>query len=126
MLFWWFLFFCDLLIPVSMIFAGHWMEKHCAKRMSRFSGYRTARSMKNTQTWRFANKFCGRLWKKTGGVLTLLSVFVQLFFLKGTERELGIFSCILVFVQTVCMLLTILPVEKALKKEFDEYGGKRS
>ena len=57
--------------------------------------------------------------------MTLLSVFVQLFFLKGTETELGIFSCILVSVQMVCMLLTILPVEKALKKEFDEYGGKR-
>ena len=66
MWFWWFIFVCDLLIPIIMITAGNMMWKHAPKKINRIIGYRTARSMKNIDTWNFAQKHCGRLWWKIG------------------------------------------------------------
>ena len=51
MWFWWFMFICDLIIPVVMVIGGRMMWKHCPKHINGMSGYRTTRSMKNMDTW---------------------------------------------------------------------------
>lgn len=66
MWFWWFLFCCDLLVPVTMIVSGRIMWKHPPKNINGLMGYRTSRSMKNMDTWLFAHDYCGRLWWKIG------------------------------------------------------------
>lgn len=55
------LFICNLLIPVVVIVTGRIMWKHYPKNINGLVGYRTTRSMKNMDTWRFANEYCGRL-----------------------------------------------------------------
>ncbi len=120
--FWCFLFVCNLLIPVTMIIAGHMMQKHCPSKMNRISGYRTTRSMKNMDTWRFAHNYVGRLWWKVGWVLIIPTVLVQLPFTKSDANKVGILSIVIVSVQMLIMLLTIIPVEKALKKKFNDDG----
>lgn len=62
MWFWWFMFCCNLLIPAIFIFAGRMMWKHYPKEINDILGYRTKRSMKNIDTWKFAHEYCGRLW----------------------------------------------------------------
>lgn len=49
--FWIFMFCCDLLIPLVMIFAGRMMQYHPPREINFVLGYRTARSMKNRETW---------------------------------------------------------------------------
>ena len=105
------------------------MWKHCPPEMSSVSGYRTKRSRKNPDTWKFANDYAGRLWWKTGWILILPTVLVQLPFLGSNTNEVGILSLVIVFVQLLILLLTGIPVENALKKNFPDDGtvkaGKR-
>ncbi len=89
MWFWWFMFVCNLLIPVILIIAGRMMWKHCPKKINTVYGYRTRRSMKNMDTWRFAHNYCGKLWWKIGWVSLFPSVVVQIPFLKVVKMLLG-------------------------------------
>ena len=108
MWFWWFMLACDLLIPAIMILTGRMMWKHCPKKINGLLGYRTTRSMKNNDTWRFAHMHCGRLWWRVGWVLLLLSAAVHLPFYHSDPGTIGKF-----------------PTEHALKKTFRDDGTRR-
>ena len=122
---WWLLFVCNLLIPIIMILVGYWMWKHCSPNINLMFGYRTTRSMKNTDTWKFANDYVGRLWWKIGWVLIISTVLIQLPFMRSNTNEVGILYLVIIFIQTTIMLLTIIPVENALKKKFNDDGTVR-
>ena len=49
MWFWWYMFVCDLLVPLTMIICGKMMWKHPPAKINGMAGYRTARSMKNME-----------------------------------------------------------------------------
>ena len=66
MWFWWFIFCFNQLTPILMILGGQIMWKHSPKNINSIIGYRTSRSMKNIDTWLFAQKHCGKLWWKIG------------------------------------------------------------
>lgn len=125
MWFWWFMFVCDLLIPVLMIFAGRMMWKHTPKGINGIIGYRTSRSMKNMDTWRFAHDYCGRLWWKTGWILLVPSVLVHLPLIGRSEDAIGTVGGILCFFQCVVLVAAIFPTERALKKTFTKEGLRR-
>ena len=120
--FWIFLSICNLLIPATMLFFGNLFIKHPPKTINGVYGYRTKRSMKNMDTWIFAHQYCGRLWRKWGAVLlvpTLIVVAVSFFL---SEDGLSFVSIGLVSLQLAFLVGSIFPVEKALKRTFDEYG----
>lgn len=89
MCFWWFMLLCDLLIPTVMMLAGYMMRKHCPKQINRVVGYRTARSMKNMDTWKFAHDYCGRLWQRIGAFLLPLSVLIHIPFYRSDVKTIG-------------------------------------
>lgn len=89
MWFWWFMFVCDLLIPVFMIICGRMMWKHAPGNINGIIGYRTARSMKNIDTWRFAHDYCGRLWWKIGWGMLVPSAVIQLPFYSSSVNWIG-------------------------------------
>lgn len=60
------MFFCNILIPIIMIIAGYMMYKNPPKEINCIIGYRTRRSMKNKDSWKFAHDYGGRLWFKLG------------------------------------------------------------
>lgn len=123
--FWLFMFACSILIPATMIIAGYMMWKHCPRKINAIMGYRTKRSMKNMDTWKFAHDCCGRLWWRIGWIMAVPTVLAQLFFLKGGAEEIGKLSAAIVLMQLTVMLLSIIPVENALKKKFDKDGRAR-
>lgn len=122
MWFWWFMLICDLQIPFLMIFAGRMMWKHTPKNINGVIGYRTRRSMKNIDTWRFANYHCGKLWCKIGKIMLFPSTILHLPFYGRSVEATGIFGAILCTIQTIILLISIFPTEKALKKNFTEDG----
>lgn len=83
------------LIPFIMMLAGRMTWRHMPENINGVIGYRTSRSMKNMDTWKFADAYCGKLWYKTGKIL---------------------------FLPTIILIISILPTEKALKKNFTEEG----
>lgn len=115
---WWFMFFCNILIPVTLIVGGRIMWKHCPKEINGWVGYRTKRSMKNMDTWKFAHNYCGHLWWKIGWVIFFLSILVQIPFFHGTYKTIGLSGGIICIVQCIILLLSIFLTEKALKKTF--------
>ena len=116
---------CDLLVPVIMFVGGIIMSKNHPKQINGLLGYRTARSMQNMDTWRFAHEYCGKLWLKIGFVSLILTVLAHLPFSHSDEDMLGILSLVVMAVQIVVIIIPIFFTEKALKKTFNDDGTRR-
>lgn len=125
MWFWWFMFVCNLLIPVILIVVGRMMWKHCPKKINWVFGYRTSRSMKNMDTWQFAHKYCGKLWWKLGWLSLIPSIVVQIPFYNSSEEVIGIIGLIICIIQMVILIASAFPTEAALKNTFTDDGTRR-
>ncbi len=126
MWFWWFMLCCDLLVPVCMVLVGWMMWKHCPKNINGIMGYRTSMSMKNMDTWKFAHKYCGKLWWKIGWIMLVPSMIIHFPIYTASEDVIGIVGGVLVTIQMIVLIGSIFPTEKALKKEFNSDGTRRS
>lgn len=116
---------CDQLIIPIMILCGYLMKNHAPKEINSSCGYRSKRSMKNMDTWVFANQYCGRLWIRLGLGMLVPSVLIHIPFLHSSEGVLAALCVIVESVQIGVMLGSIYFVEKALKKNFDDHGHRR-
>ncbi|MCI9139799.1 MAG: SdpI family protein [Lachnospiraceae bacterium] len=118
MWFWWFMIICDLVIPILMIFTGRMMWKHTPKNINGIIGYRTRRSMKNMDTWKFAHHFCGKLWYKIGWIMFVLSIILHLSFYGHSTKVIGIFGVVISTIQVIILIVPIFLTECVLKKNF--------
>jgi len=100
------------------------MYKHTPKNINGIYGYRTKMSMINLETWKFAHDYCGRLWWKIGWILLIPSIVIQFLFINCNENIIGMVGGILCTVQVIILVASIIPVEKALKANFDSQGNK--
>ena len=123
-LFWLFCLAMDLLIPATMFFFGRRFLTNPPKTINGVYGYRTSRSMKNQQTWDFAHQVCGQVWMKAGKWMALPSVLAMLVVVGQDVGVVGTVCGVVTGVQCVVMLGTIVPVEQALKQNFDRFGRK--
>ena len=121
-----FIFVCNLIIPVIILFFGVKCRKHGPENINGIYGYRTSMSMKNKETWEFAHQYCGRLWIKLGLIILIISIIVSVLAFTSVDEVQGIIEVILVTIQTIALIVSIFPVEKALKKNFDENGNRRN
>ncbi|BBF42910.1 putative membrane protein [Lachnospiraceae bacterium KM106-2] len=118
-----FIIICDLLIPALMLGIGIMFSKKIPSNINGLVGYRTSMSMKNDDTWQFANQYCGKLWFRLGLIMTIFSALCCLVcYLLFSHQVLDIVSLILIALQTIGVVVSIAPVEKALRKTFDEDG----
>lgn len=122
--FWIFMAVVSLFIPIIMVIFGKLFLKAAPKDINGIYGYRTAMSMKNRDTWEFAHKYCGKVWFYAGLVLLPLN-FIPLIFVIGKGTDLiGAVGTVFCLIDTAVMLLSIIPTEKALKKNFDSDGNR--
>ncbi len=122
MWFWWFAFGCDVLIPLMMILFGRMMWKRCPSKINSWYGYRTVRSMKNMDTWKFAHEHFGKQWWKIGWMILLPSVLILLPVYKAAETTIAVSFLVVMMVQTVFLLYPIFKTERALKEKFNDDG----
>lgn len=120
MWFWWFMFFCNLLIPALLIISGRMMWKNCPKKINGIIGYRTSYSMKNMDTWKFAHDYCGRLWWKIGWIMLFISILIQIPFFYCNENCIGVVCGVICTIQCIILIVSIFLTENALKKTFFE------
>lgn len=119
------MFISDLLIPILMIVGGNMMWKHAPKKINGVIGYRTARSMKNIDTWKFAQDYCGRLWRKIGWAILIPSAAIHFPFYYSSEDTVGTVGAILCTIQCVVLVASIFPTERALKRAFTDEGVRK-
>lgn len=122
----WFLMLgCNLLLPIILLIAGFWSARGGAKRINHFLGYRTSTSMKNQETWEFAQVYSGKVMWKLGLISLVTAVVTMLCVLRASEDTICIVGLVLLYVMVVPLLLVIPLTEKALHKTFDQDGEKR-
>ena len=120
----WFLLLCDLIVPAVVLAAGCCMRLRPPRHPNGLVGYRTARSEQNQDTWDFAQRYCGKLWQKLGALLAL-SVLAALASARAGEKTATILTLALLALQILAVLGSIAPVERALRRTFDENGNRR-
>lgn len=125
MWFWWFILICDLLVPILMIGSGRMMWKHPPKNINGIMGYRTTRSMKNMDTWKYAHNYCGQLWWNIGWIILMPSIIVHIPFYNSSESKIGILSCILCSIQCIILIIPVFLTERTLKRTFTDEGMRR-
>ena len=124
-LFWLFILAMEMLIPGSMVLLGRSLADNPPGEINGGYGYRTTRSMKNRETWEFAQRYSGQFWYRIGWpVLAVSLLWMALLFGRevDTVAHLGL---LLTSLQMVPFLAVIPATERALKRKFDDFGRKR-
>ena len=120
-----FMLICSLAIPLTMIGFGRLFLRKPPRSVNGAFGYRTARSMKNRDTWEFAHRYCGRVWQHCGWAL--LGVAIPVMAAAGNDvSRISALGGGLCLVQLAVLVGSILPTERALKRTFDEHGRRRN
>jgi len=123
--FWIFMLIMVLLIPLTMLGFGRLFMKRAPKDINFVFGYRTEMSMKNRETWEFAHNHCGKLWILIGLIMLPVSAgFMFLALGKGADT-VGTLGGWLCMAQCAVLVFSIIPTERALKKNFDSSGNRK-
>ena len=119
--FWIFMAAMAALIPLTMRLLGARFEKKPPQRNSIF-GYKTTMSVKNDDTWDFAQRYIGRLWRIWGLVTLFVSLLVMFVLLNRDMPTVGYAALILICMQMIPLIGCIFPTERALRRTFDRFG----
>lgn len=123
---WVFMLVCNLIIPAVMAGFGRRFGNNPPKDINGIYGYRTSMSMKNQDTWDFAQRYMGETWQKAGWAMFPLAVVGQaLTFWAPTVESMCLWSMAPTALEVVALAATIFPVERALRQTFDENGNRR-
>jgi len=122
------MFICELPAPLAIIGLGQKFTKAPPRTIDPMCGYRTVMSMKNQDTWEFAQRYYGRSCRRIGWALLILTVLVQPLMLRCPVesmefcfRQIGF-----VMLESVAVVIAMyVPVERALKRNFDGNGMRR-
>ena len=114
-------------VPAILLGFGWRFMKRPPQDIDGAYGYRTPMSMKNRDTWEFAHQVCGRVWWRAGWVLLALSAALLAWMQTrpGGGRTNWLLGILTALGEGAALLLTIIPVERALKKEFNQNGIRR-
>lgn len=117
---------CALLIPAAMWAEGVHLTARPPKKISCLYGYRTARSMKNQETWNFAQNREGQLWRRIAPWMFFISLAAALpGMTHGSESAFALWTTALVVLQCVPLALSIAAVERSLRETFDDNGVRK-
>lgn len=125
MLFWLWMLFIDLLIPLTMVGFGRVFMAGGPREINDIYGYRTPRSRLNRDTWEYAHRICGRFWLIAGLIILPLSVIPMLAVLGGDADTVGYVGMAVCLVQLIPLLAAIPVTESALRRTFDENGMRK-
>lgn len=127
---WILMLLCNLILPLVFIGMGYKFTKDPPKTIDPMYGYRTVMSMKNQDTWEFAQEQYGRICYKIGwALLPVTALFLFLMWMLRVPVE-SMDYCFwqvgFVLLEAVAVVIAnYVPVERALKKEFDKSGVRR-
>jgi len=106
------------LVPLMTVIIGALLAKFPPKKINHLVGYRTPRSRKSQEAWEFAQRYCGRIWVKSGAAM-LSATGIVLFFIRSMEEEA--FSAavsVVILLQVLGLLAAIPATEGELKRRF--------
>lgn len=118
MSFWMATLILNLIIPMFMSVIGLRYIKNPPPNINWMYGYRTQRSMKNQETWEFAQRHFGNICFRLGTGFVLL-VLIAMFAIGGeTEKVMSIVGTVLGTAEGIILIYLLIPTERALEKKF--------
>ena len=116
---------CNLLLPALLIIVGALMARFPPKKINALYGYRTERSMKNEDTWQFANKYSGALIWKIGWIALAVAAVLSIALWRFGKGAMSIVNLLLMTAQCVAVIVIIPMTERVLKDAFDDEGRRK-
>lgn len=121
--FWFCMLVIVLLIPILvLVFGQHFYKKGAPKSINSFLGYRTSRSTQTWDTWVFAHKELGKLWRLVGLILIPVSAGLFVLTMKTGVDGISIYAILIQVLQIIAVIVTCILIDKKLKKNFNERG----
>ncbi len=111
-----------LLIPLMLIIFGIVFLRTSFIGINAFFGYRTRRSRRSKETWRYAHSKLGKIWLILGCIIFPIYLIVMLFLINQGDSVVGLVGGILILLSVIPVAIPIIPVERGLKKHFDIFG----
>lgn len=111
-----------LLPPLAMLAVGCGYLAHPPKYFSRLWGYRTAMARQSRDTWRFAQKFFGKICCCVSPALLAVTVVAMVLFLDRSLLATVLYSCAVLAVQGLVFLSLMIPTELALRRVYNRWG----
>lgn len=108
--------FVDFLLPVAMIIFGVLFAINPPSDINEHYGFRTKRSMKSKEAWRFANTQLGKIWVILG-IISIIFIGIIKSTLNLTD---DLISMIGLFGTLFSIFISLGIVEKELKLNFDK------
>ena len=111
-----------LVLPALMTGVGWSFLRRPPRRVNKLYGFRTRRARASQEAWDFAHRLCGQLWLRWGPALGAVSLLAMV---PTVGREIGAVSnwtLALLVVQCLVLCLSTVPVNRALKRNFDRRG----
>ena len=115
----------SLLVPIIIISIGSYVRKCPPMQINAIYGYRTKLSMRNQDTWEFANIRFGRLAFKWGWIMLIVTIIVMLLVLYRSQEVISCVSLTVIALQVVPPIAIIPVVEQALKDNFNTDGSRK-
>ena len=109
-----------LVIPGIMLVFGYRFSRKLPDRAKTTGfAYRTARAVRSQGSWELAHKLCGGVWSYLGAVLLVVSLAaIALTARRGADAMTKV-GGVLTAAQTIILVISVVPVEGALKSRFD-------
>ena len=123
--FWLYMLGVTMLIPAMMIFFGIRFRRSAPKKINRFFGFRTGRSMSSQDAWDFAHRHLGRLWPPVGWVTLVCSAAAMLPAMDWEEELLSMYAIAITLVQLAALILSAILTQRELLRRFDKNGNPR-
>ena len=126
-----------IVLPIIVLVVGIIFVMSPPQKTNSIVGYMTSTSMKNNDTWIFAQKYSAKALLAIGVVSLVLGVIVAVFLPNNAISVGGTFVAPIVLlnnairigvtlvVQIVLLILVIPLTETALKKNFDNAGNRK-
>lgn len=109
------MFLPQFILSMVFVLAGFLMMKFPPKKINPIYGYRTGRSMKSPEAWKYAQHISARRMMLCG--FMGLFVFITTFILQCSE---GIHAIIMIATLVLTLVYLIYSVERDLKKKFPD------
>ena len=115
---WIYMLVMTLLIPLSMLGFGYRFFKKAPTNINVLLGYRTARSMKNRETWEFAHRYFGKRCMIWGASLVPVAASIMMATLGKNEDVIGNVGAAICLGALIPLLGCVVVTERALRRQF--------
>ncbi len=121
--FWFYILITTLIVPVLTLFFGVYYGKHGApKNIDGHSGFRSRRATKSWDAWVYTHKIASKLWKIMGIIMIPVTVALMLLVINLSVEAVNIYGAILFLIQGIAFSISVIYVERQIKKNFNDVG----